>query len=155
MVEPRPSVTQFVNFAARIESAWAGDEREPLVAQRILMRLREQLAQLIGPAGVDALLGRSLVLARRTRPALRTITSVANGKLERLDPLAREASALDDSALSIVEHFVELLVTLVGEDLALGMLRDLWPAPLSRKTRDLERTSRPFGEPPAAGLEVP
>jgi len=129
MVEPRPSVTQFVNSAARVESAWGGGEREPLVAQRILMRLREQLAKLIGPAGFDALLGRSLVLARPTRPALRTITSVVDGKLERLAPLAREASDLDDSALSIVEHFVELLVTLIGEDLALGMLRDLWPVP--------------------------
>jgi hypothetical protein len=128
MIEPRTSVTQFVSSAARAESARTGDERETLVAQRILMRLREQLAKLIGPAGFDALLERSLVLARRTRPALTRGISVADSNPEGLEPSARETSDFDDGSLAIVAHFVELLVALIGEDLALGMLRDLWPA---------------------------
>ncbi len=155
MVEPRPSVTQFVNSAARVESAWGGGEREPLVAQRILMRLREQLTKLIGPTGFDALLGRSLVLARRTRPALRRFTSAVDGKLDTLDALAREASDFDEGTLSIVEHFVELLVTLLGEDLALGMLHDVWPPTSTNKTRDPELTPRALGELPASRLGLP
>ena len=126
MTEPRPSVTRFVNSAARAEKAREADERETPVAQRILTRLYQQLGKLIGPAGFDALLGRSLVLARRTRPALALVTSAAEGKLEGLDALSRSESDSDDAALTIVAQFVELLVTLIGEDLALGMLRDLW-----------------------------
>jgi hypothetical protein len=144
MLEPRLSVTQFVNWAARAESARPSDERETLVAQRILTRLREQLTKLIGPAGFDALLGRSLVLARRTRPAFARVMSVADDKLEGLDPSARETLDFDDSALAIVAHFVELLVTLIGEDLALGTLRDFWPSPAVS-----------FGALPASRIEFP
>lgn len=133
MTEPRPSVTRFVNSAARAEGANAVDERATSVAERILNQFYQRLGKLIGPAGFDALLGRSLVLAQRNRAALAGVTSAAGGKLEGLDALARDESNSDEAALTIVAHFVELLVTLIGEDLALGLLRDLWPTTANPK----------------------
>ncbi len=126
MIEPRPSVTRLARAVARVESALAGHERGSAIAQTILMRLHQQLGKLIGPAGFDVLLGRSVVLARRIHPSLAGISTGPGGKLEG-PKHAREGADFDDDALAIVSHFVELLVTQIGEDLAMRMMRDIWP----------------------------
>jgi hypothetical protein len=128
-------VTRLAQAIARVERGLAGEKRGCAVAQRIFTRMHQQLGKLVGPAGFDVLLGRALVLARRVRPGLAGVTSGPGGKLEGLAELARERAALDDDAMAIVSHFIELLVSLIGEDLAVRMTRDIWPAVADEETR--------------------
>jgi hypothetical protein len=97
------------------------------VPRRLIERLHQALGKLIGSAGFDVLLARALVLARRTHPELAGITARPGGALEGLDD-AHGGVALEEGALAIVAHFVELLVVLIGDDLAMRLLRDVWPA---------------------------
>jgi hypothetical protein len=122
---PRPSVTRFVDAVARAERADGADDFD--VAERIMKRLYQQLSKVVGPAGFDVVLARSIVLARRAHPALSGITAGAGGVLRGVDDAARDRLALQGGALAIAEHFVELLAVLIGEDLAMRLLRDVWP----------------------------
>jgi len=92
-----------------------------------MTRLYQQLGKLVGSAGFDVLLARSLVLARRTNPALAGVTAGPGGTLAGLDDPARDGAELQQGAMSIVAHFIELLVVLIGEDLGMRLLRDVWP----------------------------
>ncbi len=37
--------------------------------------------------------------------------------------------------MAIVAHFIELLVTLIGEDLAKGLVRNVWPEAVEEEER--------------------
>ncbi len=128
MVEPRPSVTRFVKAVARAEISRGGGVEDSGIAQRITMRLHQELGKLIGPAGIDVLLARSIVLARRTHPVLAGITAGSGGTLAGLDEAALQGAELHEGAMAIVSHFIELLASLIGEDLAMGLVRTVWPA---------------------------
>jgi hypothetical protein len=125
MIEPRPSVTRFVQAVARAELARGDGADAADVAQRILTRLHQSLVKLIGSAGFDVLIARSLVLARRAHPALAGVTVGPGGRLTGVDDTAM---ALQEGAMSVVSHFMELLVVLIGEDLAMRLVRNVWPA---------------------------
>ena len=127
LLEPRTSVTRFVQDAARHELAQGRGTRAADVPRRLIERLHQTLGKLIGSAGFHVLLARAIVLVRRTHPELAGITAGQGGALEGLDE-AHGGVALDEGALAIVAYFVELLVVLVGEDLAMRLLRDVWPA---------------------------
>jgi hypothetical protein len=138
MIEPRPSVTRFANAVARAERAQAGAGHDSEVAQRITMRLHEELGKLVGDAGVDVLLRRSVVLARRAHPVLAGVTAGPGGTLAGLKDAALEGpelAELQDGARAIVGHFIELLVTLIGEDLAMGLARAVWPSAVEEEER--------------------
>jgi hypothetical protein len=105
------------------------------VAQSIVRRLHQELGKLVGVAGFDILLARSLVLARRAHPVLAGITTGPAGALAGLDDPAHERAKLQEGAMSIVEYFIELLVVLIGEDLAMRLLRDVWPGAAEEQTR--------------------
>jgi hypothetical protein len=129
MIEPRPSVTRFVMAVARAELAVGGGAHDFELAQRILVRLHQELGKLIGSAGFDVLLARSVVLARRVHPILSGITAGPGGTLVVGGGAARDdAASLREGAMAIVSCFIELLVNLIGEDLAMGLLRNVWPA---------------------------
>jgi len=134
MIEPRPSVTDLVRVIARAELAGGSDPREAHVVQRIVTRLHRELGKLIGPAGFDVLLARSLVLARRTHSPFAKIRAEPGGKLAGLDAGVAGVEPEDD-ALVIVAYFVELLATLIGEDLAISLIRDLWTATAQEKKK--------------------
>ncbi len=128
MTEPRPSVSQFVRAVVRAELARTGGARDCDAVQLVMVRLHNELGRLIGRAGFDVLFARSLLLARRAHPALAAITTGPGGTLAGLDSVAQDSVALNDGAIAIASHFVELLVTLIGEDLAMHLLRNVWPA---------------------------
>jgi hypothetical protein len=127
MIEPRRSVTRFVKAVVRAEVSRGGGVEDSRVAQRITMRLHKELGNLIGPAGIDVLLARSVVLARRAHPVLAGITAGPGGALAGLDDAALEGAELQEGAMAIVSHFIELLVSLIGEDLAMDLVRTVWP----------------------------
>jgi hypothetical protein len=128
MLEPRPSVTRFVKAVARAEQARGGGAENADVALRILSRLHQSLIKLIGSAGFDVLVARSLVLARRAHPALAGVTASPGGRLAGVDDAAGDPVARREATMAVVSHFMELLVVLIGEDLAMRLLRDVWPA---------------------------
>ena len=128
MIEPRPSVTRFVKAVVRAELARAGGSHDADVAARIMTQLCQALGKLIGPAGIDVLIARALVLARRGHPVLAGVTAGPGGTLTGLDDAASNRVALQEAAMAIISQFIELLVTLIGEDLALRLVGDVWPA---------------------------
>ena len=128
MLDPRPAVTDLVRIIASVERAANPDALDSHVAQSILTRLHRELGKLIGSAGFDVLLARSLVLSRRAHPSLADISAEPGGKLAGLDAGAADAAGLEEDTLSIIAYFIELLVTLIGQDLALRLVRDLWMA---------------------------
>jgi hypothetical protein len=92
-----------------------------------MMRLNRELGDLIGAAGFDVMVARSLVLARRAHAVLEGVTAGPGGTLAGLEAL-RDEDALKEAAISIVANFIELLSVLIGEDLAMRLVRDVWPA---------------------------
>jgi hypothetical protein len=121
-------VTRFVGAVVRVELARGHGARERDVVPHIVEELHRSLAKLIGSAGFDVLLSRSLVLARRAHPSLARVTAGPGGALVGLGDDAAGASAIQEEAVAIVSNFMELLATLVGEDLAVRLVRDAWPA---------------------------
>jgi hypothetical protein len=126
MNEPRPAVVRIVKSIVSAELALGGRDDSD-VAQRIMTRLRTGLEKLVGTAGFDVLVARSLVLAKRTHPALAAVTVGPDGKLAGLDDVPRDGVGPEAGAMPIVAQFIELLVSLIGEDLALRLVRNLWP----------------------------
>ncbi len=112
----------------RAELSRGGGEQDSGIAQRITMRLHKELRKLLGPAGIDVLLARSVVLARRTHPVLARITAGSGGTLTGLDNAALDGAELREGAMASVSHFIELLVSLIGEELAMDLVRGIWPA---------------------------
>ncbi len=94
----------------------------------MLTRLYQELRKLIGPLAFDVLLRRSLALSRRTHPALEAVTSSSDANLIGLDRVPD--ASVGEGALTVVSHFVELLVVLIGEDLAMRLVEDVWPTVL-------------------------
>jgi hypothetical protein len=135
MIEPRPSVTRFAKAVVRAERARTGAERDSDVVQRIMRRIHAELGKVLGPAGVDVLLARSVVLARRARPVLAGITAGPGGTLAGLDDAALQGAELQEAAVEIAAHFIELLITLIGEELAMGLVRTVWPSAVVEEER--------------------
>jgi hypothetical protein len=127
MSELRPLVVQFVQKVVAAERSRALGASESDAAQHVLERLYQQLAPLLGPAGFNALLARSLVLGRRVHPGLARVSVGSQGSLAGIDDPSGEGDEQTQGALAIVAHFIELLVVLVGEDLAMVLMRDIWP----------------------------
>lgn len=132
MTEPRPPTTRFAYALVRVERARGGG-RDSDVARRIMMRLHSELGKVLGPAGVDVLLARSIVLARRSRPALAGVTAAPGGALSGLDELALPGAAVEEGTVAIATHFIELLVSLIGEELAMGLVGKVWPEALEEE----------------------
>jgi hypothetical protein len=135
MIEPRPSVTRFAKAVVRAERARTGAERDSDVGQRIMRRIHAELGKVLGRAGVDVLLARSVVLARRVRPVLAGITAGPGGTLAGLDDAALQGAELQEAAVAIAAHFIELLITLIGEELAMGLVRTVWPSAVEEEER--------------------
>lgn len=99
--------------------------------ERACRRLRLHLADVIGPVGFDSLLTRALRLAQGEVPALERIALA-----EDLEPSLQGAHefaathgpvAAGDAFAAILAHFIWLLITFIGEDLGLHLIRETWP----------------------------
>ena len=92
-------------------------------------RLRPHLSILMGKLGFRALISRALVLANAEVPWLRAVHVRTDGSLEGLDELAAQVGPeeLFKGNVVLLAQFLGLLVTFVGEDLTLRLVRDVWP----------------------------
>jgi hypothetical protein len=97
-------------------------------ALRVCEKLRISLTKFVGEAGFAALMKRSLALAKADIPALQAVTATDDGTLEGLEAvLADRENGGDEGAEAITVHLLKLLVTFVGEPLALLFVREAWP----------------------------
>jgi hypothetical protein len=98
-------------------------------AERVCMKLRDELTGLIGEGGVGALAGRALTLARQRHPHLNGVQTdpkaCFHGLAAALD--GTDAAEAEAAGATVIETFLGLMVSLVGEDLALRPVRKLWP----------------------------
>jgi hypothetical protein len=94
---------------------------------RVCERLRVSLAQFVGADGFTALLRRALALARVEVPALQIARVTADGRLEGIEEAGGEAGSDVEAAITITAHFLGLLVTFVGQSLALRLMRKAFP----------------------------
>lgn len=113
----------------------AAGSREPAAladaTDRVCVRLRARLAGLIGQAGFAALLARALRLATAERPALAgiTIDEGADAGLTgtRAFALAGTPAEAEAGLVAVLAHVIGLLVTFIGDDLGLHLVRGAWP----------------------------
>ena len=98
-------------------------------AERVLARLREALSELIGTAGVGALVGHALRRAQRSAPLLEGVEVRPDGTLTGLTNALGSGSAPEAEAAgaAVIDQFLTLLVSLMGEDVGLRPVRRLWP----------------------------
>lgn len=105
--------------------------RAVAAAVGFLEELAPVLANLVGPVGLRAMEGRALRVTRATHPVLTRVEvgNGADGVIAGLSALAREVEAeeLAPAATDLVARLIELLVSLMGEPIALRMLRRVRP----------------------------
>jgi hypothetical protein len=90
--------------------------------------LRIALTRLAGADGFASLLRRALVLAGARVPATKTIKIAPDGSLEGLDALtAADRAGGAEAAAEILTQLLGLLMTFIGESLALRLVRETWP----------------------------
>jgi hypothetical protein len=114
------------------EAAGARGPRDvAAAAERVCGKLRGELTGLIGAGGVGALASRALRLAQRDFPQLDGVAGPNGhdgcyaGLVAALE--GRSATEAEAAGVAVIEHFLGLLVSLVGEDLAMTPLLRLWP----------------------------
>ena len=120
-------------FAARLISL---DARENELANSpyqaafsICEKLRVHLVTMTGNAGTNALLSRALALAKADAPSLHGVRLTAEGRFEEIgegqENVGREEAAIEGTVL--LAHLIGLLMTFIGESLALRMLHEALP----------------------------
>jgi hypothetical protein len=94
-------------------------------------KLSGELETLVGRGGVAALLGRALSLTRREFPFLAAarLEPDAASSLEALHESVRGRSPAEADAASValLANFVGLLIDLLGEDMGLRPVLNVWP----------------------------
>jgi hypothetical protein len=92
-------------------------------------KLRPHLASLMGKVGFRELLSRALALANAEVPWLRAMHVKADGSFEGLDKLAAhvDPDEISEGRVVLLAQLLGLLVTFIGEDLTLRLVREVWP----------------------------
>jgi hypothetical protein len=110
---------------------------------RLVERLSQRLAQVIGPGGVEAIFRRAIMMRRAEFPFLderlvrgRTSERPGEGLAARLQEF--EADVIRDASVVLVATFAGLLATVIGDRLAWSFLRDVWPDTLLPELESLE-----------------
>jgi outer membrane PBP1 activator LpoA protein len=101
-------------------------------------RLIAVLEPLFGGPAVEALFARAGQLAAREFPAIST--ALAKGEARcRVDALNDSSpSEAADMLAALLAHKIELLITFVGEDLVMPLIRRAWPAVAARNVTNNE-----------------
>ena len=91
--------------------------------------LREPLATLMGDAGHRGLLARALALAGMEVRWLRAVHVRSDGSLEGLNGLRSQLAADEyrEGEVELLTQLLGLLKGLIGEDMTVRILRELWP----------------------------
>jgi hypothetical protein len=90
-------------------------------------KLRLHLVKLIGVAGFQALLARAMALAKPEMSWLQGVVVRADGFLERVDPPIEDSEETRKGYTVLLAQLLGLLVTFIGEDMTVRLVRDVWP----------------------------
>jgi hypothetical protein len=146
MNNPPHGLRDLVRRLIAFETARAGTSNaDAPAAVRVLDKLKLPLSKLAGPAGFHSLLSRALALAKVEDASLSPVRVGASGALEGFAGDGRgpdAGTAGEDGGAVVVAHLLALLVTLIGEPLAMRLVRDAWP-----DTRADETNGSVEGEP--------
>ena len=131
---------------AQEAAACKPSEAEPQAAMCICVceKLREPLSTLAGAEGYKALISRALTLVKRDAPALVPVQVGEGGALKMTGAALpeREADEALKGGAELVAQLLGLLVTFIGEDLTLRLVRDVWPdAPYKSVESETEKES--------------
>jgi hypothetical protein len=110
-------------------------------ALRVSNALGGQLAVLIGAGGVRALAARSLHIVQRTFPWLAEAQGSPDGPFAQLAFCMerQEPGVATEAAAAVLTTLAGLLVTLIGDTLAMGVLRAAWPSIFPNETQQEAR----------------
>jgi hypothetical protein len=99
--------------------------------ERSCQRLHERLDPLIGAGGFRALLARALHLAAKEFPWLDAVRIEEHPACElkglREAVKGPDAAAVNGAFALVLANIIWLLVTFIGEDITLGLVREVWP----------------------------
>ena len=124
MSTPSPSIRAWAERLLAAEAASpSASEAHIHVAVRVSEKLRVALTRLVGADGFAALQRRALALARREVHSLQTVTITAEGRLEGMEEADKDGKA----ATAMTANLLYLLITFIGESLALRLTRDTFP----------------------------
>src|ERR1700733_10702596 len=93
-----------------------------MVAFRVCEKLRLSLSVLTGAIGFRALLQRALTLATRESPTMAAVRINIIGSLEIIRPGPHQIDNPEEAGIQLVSLLVGLLITFVGEALALRLI---------------------------------
>jgi hypothetical protein len=102
-----------------------GAESNVAAAARVCEALRRPLCTLAGATGYRELLKRALVLARRQVPSLSAVNFNTDGSLHGLTDLLVDQHR--EAEVVLISELLGLLVVLIGKDLTVRILLDVWP----------------------------
>lgn len=148
MIVRSPAVDDVMRRVLQHEAGGARDvESLAGAVERVCRKLSGELETLVGRGGVAALLGRAVNLAKREFPCLGAVRLQMDGPvaLEGLRESLQGCSAAgaEAASLALLANLLGLLVNLVGEDLGLRPVTNVWPnvlpeagQPASRETRE-------------------
>lgn len=119
--DPYPSIRKLAPQLLVEEGPWSLAVASPDKATQVFESLQISFAMFAGADGFSSLLRRAVALATVSDPSLRQIKVSANGSLQGLE------QASHDAVLAVIEQFLGLLVTFVGESLTLRLVGFAWP----------------------------
>jgi hypothetical protein len=116
-----PKTRELADRLVEFEKAAEASTHDPPSTCRVCEKLRYPLVTLTGMAGYSSLLSRALTLAKREAPELRAVEVRSDASLEGLEGDASQAHPV------LVAYLLSLLITFIGEDLTMKLVRDIWP----------------------------
>ncbi len=117
----------------------ASSEDMAAASGRLLDRLSQRLSDVIGRAGVEALVLRAVKLRKADFPFLdermfAREQSDSSGDFLRARLQTQESDVIREASVTLLATTAGLLATLIGERLAWSLLRDVWPETLRSET---------------------
>ncbi len=113
------------------------------VAFRVCEKLRLPLSTVTGNAGFHSLLSRALKLAKAESPWLAGVQLRVNGTIA-FPPeheVQLDGAEADRAGQALVSQLVDLLTAIIGEALALRLIKNAWPtAPLDDSKFKADKT---------------
>jgi len=135
-MRPSPTTLAWARRLTAVEAARkAPSDVQVHESVRVFDKLRISQSQFIGAVGFETLLRRAIGRAAVEFPFLHEVTLTGDGRVEGLDTLTAKEEGVE-ATIAIVAHFLDLLVSFIGEALTIRLVANAWPdASLDDDTR--------------------
>lgn len=140
MDQPSPRILELARRIVEHEAGQSNPSASAAAVETACRKLKGQLVGVLGAGGASAVLGRALHLAKREQPWLAEVAvsgepgACFSGLADSL-PADTDEEAIT-AATALLAHTLDLLVTLLGDDLGTKPIQRLWPQQISVKETD-------------------